>query len=160
MADPFTTALIIGGLTATTSAIQAERQNKATKRAAASQAESARIQTQQLRDSAAVERDKRIQEQRRISARLRVAAGESGLSLGSGTPLALQNQTQTDLNTNLGLLDQNLDSQILAVQSGAQANIHALEAQTINPLLATFTGGLSGASTGLSIGTAIKEART
>lgn len=157
MSDPVIWGLVIGGIGAATSAVQAREQNKAIKKSAASQRQAAAIQVGQLQDAAEVERDKRIQDQRRISARLRVAAGESGLALGVGTPLALQNQTQADLDTNLGILDRNLNSQIAAVNTGAQANINALDAQQINPLLATFTGGMGGASTGLSIGGAIKE---
>lgn len=151
---------IFGGIGAATSAVQASKQNKALKNAAASQSQAAAIQTTQLTDAAAVEREKRIDDQRRIAARLRVASGEAGLSLGSGTSLALQNQSVSDLSTNLSILERNLQSQIAAVNTGAQANINALEAQTINPLLAGYSGGLGGATTGLSIGGAIREART
>ena len=160
MASAVGAALVLGGVGAVTSAVAAERQNDANSRARRSQQQAAAVQTQQLEDAAAVEREKRLQDQRRIAARLRVAAGESGLALGSGTAEALQQQTQTDLSTNLGLIDQNLANQTLAVESGLEANLAALEAQEINPLIATFTGGLGGASTGLAIGSALQEARS
>lgn len=160
MADPVTAAVVIGGLTAATSAVQASQQNDAAKDAEKAQRRAAATQTKQLEDAATVEREKRIQEQRRISARLRVAAGESGLSLGSGTSLALQNQTESDLDRNLGLIDQNLENQSLRVQSGAEANIASLQSSLQNPLLSGFSGGLGGASTGLQIGGALQTATT
>lgn len=160
MADPVTAAVAIGGLLAGTSVFQAREQNKAIEKAEGAQRRAASVQTKQLEDAAAVEREKRIMEQRRISARLRVAAGESGLSLGSGTSLALQNQTVADLDRNLGILDQNLRNETLRVQSGAEANIASLQSSVQNPLLSGVTGGLGGALTGLAIGGAIQTAST
>lgn len=158
MADPITIAVAVGGLLAGTSAVQASQQNKAIKKAEGAQRRSAAVQTKQLEDAASLEREKRIMEQRRINSRLRVAAGESGLSLGTGTSMALQNQTMADLDRNLGLIDQNLRNQTLRVQSGADANIASLQSSRQNMLLSGISGGLDGALTGLQIGGAIDTA--
>lgn len=152
----FWVPLIISAAGAATTAVQAERQNDANDEARRERKKSADLQINQLNKASEVEREKRIDEQRRIAARLRVASGESGLSLGGGTPLALQNQTQFDLDRNLGILDENTKNQSALIRSGARADINALSARDINPLLASYTGGLSGASTGLAIVGAIE----
>jgi len=145
------------GVLGVSSVAQAIQQNDAAKKAESAQRRAAAVQQDQLRAAADVERTKRIEEQRRISARLRVAAGESGLSLGGGTVNALQFQTESDLETNLGLIDQNLDNQILAVQSGAEANIASLQSSVSNPLFAGLSGAIGGALTGLQLGQGIQS---
>lgn len=135
---------------------QARAQNKAIQRSMNSQAQAAGIQQEQLVEQAAVER-RRIQNQtQQIEGRLRVAAGESGVGLG-GSMEALGRQAQIDQATNLAILDSNLDNQQQRVQSGLEANLASLSAQTQNPLLAGLVGGINGLQTGLSIGNAFTQ---
>jgi hypothetical protein len=96
------------------------------------------------------EKNKRLNEAQLIRSRLRVAAGESGLGFG-GTYEALVNQADYDAAANVGILQQNLARNILALSLGGEAQMASLVPVQTSPLLSGISGGLQGLSTGLAI---------
>ena len=151
-AIPIALALSAGttAIGAASSAAAASRQNKAIRASMASQQQASSVQTKQLQRQTNVERDKEISISRQIAGRIRVHAAESGVGFGGSTE-ALQRQNVIDVSTNLGILDQNLTSNIDRVRSGLVADLTALQARRRSTTLDALMGGLSGLQTGLSI---------
>ena len=149
--------LAIAAAAAASSAIAASQQNKNVRAAQNAAVKAATTQTKQLQASAAVERQKRIDDAQRLEGRLRVAAGESGIGFG-GTYMALARQGEIDLGTNLAILNANLHNQIANVRSGGQADLTVLQSQIHSVALDSFSGFLSGAESGLAIGTNLSRA--
>ena len=143
--------------TAATAYAGAQQQNRAIRRASQSQQRAADIQSAQVRQAAELEKQKRMKEAARIRGLIRAREADAGVTGGSYD--ALVRQTAADEALNLSILDQNKRNQIAAVQSGATAEIERLSAGVSNELLAAFGGGLSGAQTGLQIGSLQREAR-
>lgn len=142
-----------------TSAYSASQQNKSIQASMDAQAQSANTQQSQLAAQAGVERKKRQQESAQIEGRLRVAAGEAGTNIDSGSYQALVRQNDYDLAYNEQILNQNYDNQIALVRSGADANFASLQSQSQNVMISGFQGALSGLSTGLSIANGISNAK-
>lgn len=157
--DPISlTALAIGSaaLGATTSAMGAASQNKAIKKSMESQTQAAKIQQQQVADQAAIEREKNFRAMQQIQGRIRVSAGEAGATTG-GSFNALSQQAFNDQSLNNAILMRNMTNQQAAIAAGLQANLASLSSQHQSPILSGLTGGLSGFSTGLSIGNAANK---
>lgn len=151
MGDP-ATALVIGStvFSGITSASAARQQNRAIRRSQESAARAAQVQTRQVTQQNEVERLRRLRESAQLRGRLRVAAGGSGFTT-SGSFARIEQQIDTDLNLNLGILENNLSNNINAIESGLEVQTSNLQAGVQNPLVSAFTGLLGGASTGLSI---------
>ncbi len=135
------------------SASAARQQNRAIRRSQESAREAAEVQVTQVTEQNAVERLRRLRESAQLRGRLRVAAGGSGFTT-SGSFARVEQQIDTDLNLNLGILENNLSNDINAIQSGLNVQTATLQGGVSNPLVSAFTGILGGASTGLSIATA------
>lgn len=155
-----TAALIIGGISAATSAgiayDSAQRQNRATRKAVNLQQQAAIRQKRQVNDAAALEMEKRRAEAARIRALLRVTSGDEG---EGGSFDALIRQADYDESLNKSIIETNRRNQISAVASGAEANILNLSSRMSNALLDSLTAGIGGFSTGLQIGGAVNELR-
>jgi len=149
--DPFTwiaiATLVIGAATAGTAAHQ---QNQAAKKSMRAHAQAAEIQQRQLNEAANLEAKKRRAEADQIRGRLRIRNAASGVG-GAGTYEALDRQNSFDEALNLNILERNRFNESERVRSGLQASFADLEARTMNPILAAFGGGASGAATGLGI---------
>jgi hypothetical protein len=150
-----TTALAIGASTYL-SAQAAKRQNEAIENAMSSQQGSTIAAQGQIAERAGLERLKASRQAAQIEGKLRVAAAEAGTGIGgSFARLSLQNTFDEGLNQKI--IQQNYENQIAGVRSGLAANLDQLESQTVSPILAAFAGGVSGLSTGLSIGNAFNQ---
>jgi hypothetical protein len=148
-------AIGLGAAGAGLSAYQASQQNRAIGQSMQSQAQATAATQQQVVDQGAIEKRKRIMEAQRIRGVIRASRGEAGIGTSGGTFGALIRQADIDAATNLGILNRNLMNNLASVRAGYHANIASLKAQTQNPLLSAFIGGLRGASAGLAIGTGL-----
>lgn len=135
---------------AATSAVGAAQQNKAIARSQRSTVNAATVQQNQLAQSAANEKRKRLSEVRAIEGRLRVVAADAGVGIG-GSYEALLRQNDIDTATNIRIIEQNYTNGVARIQSGASADLDRLAASTRNPILDTFTGALQGLQSGLAI---------
>lgn len=144
--------LVIGStiFSGLTSASAARQQNRAIRRSQESAARAARVQTTQVTQQNEVERLRRLREAAQLRGRLRVAAGGSGFTT-SGSFARIEQQIDTDLNLNLGILENNLSNDVNAIESGLAVQTATLQAGVQNSLVSAFTGLLGGAATGLSI---------
>lgn len=154
-------ALIAGGtslITAGTSAYAAREQNKALEKAMDSEAAAAGVAQQQLAMQTGQQQEARIREANQLAARIRVARGEAGVGTGGSTAAVLR-QVDTDAARDLDTLDTNYLFGVKRVRSGAAAQLDQLEAQTTNPLVAAFLGGLQGGTAGLQIAGGLEQLR-
>lgn len=152
--DPVTAIVIAGGIAAASAGVSAAgaiQQNKAISKAKEANRNAANVQKGQLTDAAANERLKREQDAAKIRSRIALLSGETGIAPDAYSGLFQQNET--DLASNLRILDQNLTNEQARVDSGLQVNLAELSSRQVNPLFATFGGALQGATTGLSIAT-------
>lgn len=152
--DPLSIGLAVGtaAIGASASRAQAEQNNAAIGRSQESLVRSTAAQQQQIADAAALEKRKLNLQSAQIEGRIRAATGGQ-----SGSDLALIRQNSITLAENLGTVDINFKNQIERIQSGHEANATQLQAGLIDPGLATFTGGLGGFQTGLSIVTGLGQ---
>lgn len=128
----------------------AQQQNAANKRTANSINAAQAAEVQQTEGALAVQQAKRISESNAIRGRLTVVAAESGVGTGgSVAALERQNAYQTALDNNLA--EQNTQNQVAAIHSQASAGMTAVAAKQISPLVAAFSGGMAGLSSGLNI---------
>lgn len=129
MGDPFTTSLIVGGLTAGTSVLQATQQNEAIERAA--EAEKAQ------QDAAAAERKQQVaRELQAVEGSIRASSAGRGVS-GSRSVEALSLSTfETAL-----LQQENIELNRFFGNAATDARAGA---NTQNPLLAGISGFTSG----------------
>jgi len=150
-------------LGAASSAASAAQQNAAARAAAktasqrgAAMAASGAIQMQQIRQAAAQQRAERLDEAHRLRSRIRVAAGESGIGYG-GTYEAMMRQVDFDAAAAAGSITRNESWALRRAQFGLSADLAPLrEPYQMQPIaLAGFTGGLSGAISGLRISRAL-----
>lgn len=153
---PLLPALSLGGAAAgaSLSASQAQAQNDYIRRQQDAQRQAARIQLKQLDQRAELERMQLERAAEQVEGRINVMQGASG-STGSQAFDSMLTSLDADTALNLGVLDANLKSQRRLVQTGAQANLDALESNLTSPLLATIIGGFGGGTTGLQIGGAL-----
>lgn len=142
-----------GGLAAL-QATQAAEKNASLKRAQEAQAKAVALQSQQITEQQAVQRNQMTNRANLLQSRLRVAAGESGLGLG-GTYQALARQTDYDAAMNQRISAINAKNAILNVRSGGRANIAQLQGQMDNPALAGIMGGVQGFGLGLGLANGI-----
>lgn len=152
-AGPLIPALSIGTAIfgAFTNAAAARQQNQAVQSSLQSQREALRIKQQQQSSQAGIEKQKRINEAAQIQGRLRVAAGEAGVGLG-GSAAALARQAEFDKAVNLSIIDANFQRRIAFGQAQFRSTAAQTVSQTQNPLIAGFSGAVSGLETGLRIG--------
>lgn len=142
-----------GGL-AGLQAMQAAEKNASIKRAQEAQAKAVALQSQQITEQQAVQRNQMTNRANMIQSRLRVAAGESGLGLG-GTYQALSRQADYDAAMNQKISAINAKNNIANVRSGGAANIAGLQGQMDNPALAGIMGGVQGFGLGLGLANSI-----
>jgi len=151
--------LIVGGTTVASTVLsvaQARAQNKAIRRSIESQKKAAEFEKNQLKERAALEADKMRRKEEQIRGRIAVSVAERGVGFG-GSFNTLNMQAGLDRLTNNKITETNLNNQIIRVQSGLQANIDKLSSDIQNPLLAGFTGAMSGLQSGLSLGSGIQK---
>jgi hypothetical protein len=151
---PFPIALALVAASAAASAgtglASANARNGAMRRAGRSARSAATTQYGQVSDAAALERQKRINENRRIEGLIRVRQAEAGVgSGGSFESLAVQNDLDAALD--LDILKHKEFNEFENIRSGLDANLEHLSSQTSNPMLAAFIGAVQGANTGLSL---------
>ncbi len=160
MADFGLTAITLAAAAASagTAAYGAQQKNKAVKNSQAAARRAAITQGNQIEDAAKLERLKRKRESDQIRARIAVTGAAAGVD-PAGSYADLERQVGFDENLNLDIIDTNRRNQIARVNSGAQADITALGAQTRNVLLDAFTSGAQGVSTGLSLYNALPGAQ-
>ena len=142
--------LAITAATATVSVMAARRQNEAMEDAAQAQIRQGQAQQTQIQDQSAIERMQHQREAGRIRGRLRVAAGEAGVGIG-GSYDALIRQADFDEALNLSILDRNTANAMDSARAGLQVDLARISANTQNPFIAGFMGGMQGLSTGLRI---------
>lgn len=149
--------VLLGGISAATTAIgasasnqAAQQQNAAIDRSQQSLVRSTAAAQQQVTDAAALERRKVALNAAQIEGRIRAARATGGQGMG-GTTLALIRQNDITEGENLNVIDTNLSNQIDRIQSGFEAQSSQLSAGVVNSGLATLTGGLSGLGTGLNL---------
>ena len=146
-----TTAII--GLTlasAAVSAKQAQEQNKAISRSAGSAERGQRIQSEQIRKAAVLERRKIESQAARVRGLIRV----SGAARGTGIAGSLESQLlQADFDEQLSIdaINANQASGLEFARSRLEAIGISLSGREMNSILAGFSGGLQGLQTGLSI---------
>lgn len=156
---------IIGGLAAVLSAAgaasgaglsiaNAQAQNKAKKRSEESARTAASVQSKQINEAAALERQKRARESAQIRGRLAAIGSASGAD-PAGSYAAIDRQADLNYNSNIDILNTNRQNELARVASGLNANLASLSGQGRNPLLDAFSGGASGLGTGLSLYNAI-----
>lgn len=148
--------LIIGATVfgAISSRDAAKRQNEAIKKAGASTQQAATIQSEQVVNAARLERRKLALAAAQVEGRIRALAFTSGQGTSGSFGTLIRQNTITDIE-NEEIININLQSQIAAIRTGAQAQVDQLGAGLTSPSLAGITGGLGGLSTGLSIVTAL-----
>lgn len=156
MAEAALVALAIGGAAAGgyTSYESARRQNAASKASQRAARRGAAVQERQLSVQTQAEERRRLLEQQRTAARIRVLSAESGFSPESGDVASLLQQADTDAAANADILRGNLSNNLARVRSGLDADLVSLQARIQNSLLAGFTGSMQGAGVGLQIGQA------
>lgn len=116
MCEP--TSIAVGVLSAATSAFSIVEKNKAAKQNAKAQLQSTMLQletnrlaAEQVKDKHALEEFERRRQTLREEAKLRVAAGESGIS-GGNTPSRLVMNAFMQEGFDLGIMEQNLENSI------------------------------------------------
>lgn len=143
-------ALALTAAGAAVSAKQAQEQNKAISRSAGSAERGQRIQSEQIRKSAVLERRKIESQAARVRGLIRV----SGAARGVGISGSVESQLlQADLAERLGIdaINANRASALELARSRLEAIRIDLSGREMNSVLAGFTGGLQGLQTGLSI---------
>jgi hypothetical protein len=142
----------MGGMAAYGSYQQASAQSDYMKKAYAAQGTAIGAQNRMIRAQETNESRKAINQSHLIESRIRVTAGESGMGMG-GTALALMRQVDYDTLMNTNIIHQNAINSFGAAASGMQP----IRANTYNPLIEGFMGGLGGLTTGLQIASFFKE---
>lgn len=151
------TELLIAGLTiagAAVSAKQAQDQNRALSRSAGSAERGQRIQSKQIREAAVLEQRKIESQAARVRGLIRV----SGAARGVGISGSVESQLlQADFDERLGIdaINANQASALEFARSRLEAIGIDLSGREMNSILAGFSGGLQGLSTGLSIANTI-----
>ena len=140
------TSMATAGLGVYSSAAQASAQNKYQKRRARAEDKAISIQSKQIQQQSVVEKQKSFDEAQQIRSRIRVAAGESGIGLG-GTYDAFMRQADFDSAFNEQTIEDNALMNIAAVHSQRTP-----QAPSTNTTLNAIIGGLTGLSTGMSLG--------
>ena len=158
MATPLDWALILGAVASATgtglSIAESQQQNKAMKLAAKRSRQAAELAEMQAVDQRQLDRQKEIDQSRQIEGRIKVAMGESGVSLAGGTANALLRQNLATTKENLGIINLNTSNQVRRIQSEGSAMAADYMGRTTNTLVQGITGFLGGAQTGLSIASA------
>lgn len=153
MADPGTALVLGGGLAAAQGGLsygQARAQNTAIRRSMSVTQHSSQVEGEQIDAAARVEQQKRQNEAGQILGHIRVATAANGTGVG-GTYNALQQQAAYDEATNTWIAEQNRRNEQARLVSQTTAALTELSNRHVNTALATLTGGLSGASTGLNL---------
>ena len=136
------------------SAKQAQEQNKAISRSAGSAERGQRIQSEQIRKAAVLERRKIESQAARVRGLIRV----SGAARGVGIAGSVESQLlQADFDERLGIdaINANQAAGLELARSRLEAIGISLSGREMNSILAGFSGGLQGLQTGLSIVSAV-----
>lgn len=115
---------------------------------------SAAIQAKQLSDQRVNEQENRKAQALALRGRLRVIAADAGTGFG-GSEAQLEAANQYAANRDAKIIDQNYQNSLAAINAGVQN-----AAAANNPLLAGLGGGITGLSTGLSLGAAYNSFAT
>lgn len=157
--DPVSLAIAVGttALGAATSASAASSRNRSIERSARSQNEATATLNAQESAQAQQAKLERSRESQRLRALSVVQAAGRGVDISSGSVQLWQQQAIIDEATNRSTIDSNLRNNTNRNTSAYNANAEQLKSQARNVLLDTFTGGLQGLSTGLSIGQGVNN---
>ena len=132
-------------IAAAIAANSAAQQNQASRKQARAQRKQSAVQQTQIRAASNLERQKIQRQAALIRGAQEVSQAETGANLGSSLL-----QTSLDETLNLGILRENTANQLAAARANLGVNIEALSAQRQNVGLAAVSGGLQGASLGLT----------
>jgi hypothetical protein len=138
---------------ASIAAYGAVQRNKAISASSRSAKYAAGLQSRQIADQAATEREKRLLEAEQIIGRAKVA----GAASGGGDYQSSINQAEIDFGRNASIIDRNRQSATDRTNSELSSTLTSLRANRQNLILSAFTGGLQGFSSGLSIMGAVNE---
>jgi len=150
-----TIALALAATTAAAAAGSAVMQNQANKKVANAQKKNTLVQMKQLSEQAELERLKAQRIAGQLRGRIRASAAESGV--GIDPTGSLFNQANQDQIFNTGVINQNLQSLTDRARSGYAVNAAELESRFQSPLFAGIQGGISGYTSGLSIGQGVNK---
>lgn len=128
---------------------QSYAQAAAVKKAMGLQWQQTSDQLQGAARSAAEQRAQQVRQAQQLLGRVRVAAGESGNTLD-----AAGRQVAIDASRNTATINQNLNTQVGAIQSGYTASTTQLRNSVQSPLLAGLLGAVQGALYGTVLGEA------
>lgn len=143
--------ILLAAASAAAAAAAANAQNKASRASMGSVNQARAIGLEQAQSAANIERMKRKNQSLAILGRLAVSAAERGVGNG-GTVEALERAEVYNANLDDRLIDTNQRFANARIESETSAAMAQLMATRVNPLLAAFSGGLSGASAGINIG--------
>lgn len=155
-----TAALAIGSLvtagTAATSVYSAVQQNEAVKKQKTEAARVASVNATQVRDQAAIERQKTLRRSALVRGRLRLAGAESGLGDLSSLDL-LEQQNDLDTGVNLDIIDRSTGNTQARIGSELSSELQRLSSRYRNEVLSGVEGLIGGAGAGLQIGQGIRQ---
>ena len=137
----------------------ANKRNQSIKRAEGSSIAAEQVQTRQINDAAALQREKIGIQAQQIRGRIRAAASAAGFE-DSGTYSQLETLASQDAATNDRIIKQNQFANVNRAYSGLQANLNDISSQYQSTLLAAFSGGMTGANAGLAIHGALPNSPT
>ena len=130
----------------------AKKQNKAVRESKAAARNAAEVQGRQLTEQEAQQRAIRIQEARRVRANILAAGGASGFDLSSGDFADATFANEAFASQDLETLATNLRSSLDRMDSGLNSQIVEFNTRRQSVAGSALTGGLSGLSSGLSLG--------
>ena len=139
------------GVGAVSNVVQNQQKKKDADKAKSSAANAAAIQSKQVQQQAALERQKALRVSQITRARAVASAAESGFAVDSGDVDALLDSIASDAGINLGVIDQNRQNSLDLIESRRQAEFAQLDSTVENPFPYALIGGLGGVATGLSL---------
>lgn len=137
--------------------MQAHKANKDAKRSQQAAREAAIHGMREQGRAGMLERQKLQNRAHLIRSRLRVSAGEAGLTSGT-TYSAMLRQADFDARANQAVADRNTAGQILGTQYQTMSQVANLESRKRNVAIDTTSGAVRGGSSGLSLGLGLKQA--
>lgn len=148
--------VIAGHIQTGLSVAGANAQNDAIMASARSVVAAAGVESEQISQAAALDRQKHLNASQLAIGRARVLGTARGVGQG-GSVEAIQRQIDYDAAVNNRIIDINRGNQIRRVRSEARAHLARLAGQTVAPAVVGLTGALEGIGTGLSIAGSAKE---
>lgn len=148
--DPVTIGLIVGGVSAASSAASAAAQNSANRKSAAVANANAKTEAAINKQSADMAAKEKEREAAQILGHLKVLGADSG----GGELTGYEIQSSSDLSRETGIIDINRKNRDLQINSQLESVIASIGARMRSPFLDAIAGGSQGFVTGLSIGRA------